>query len=263
MTDYVIIQLSDVHLTSDGELFPGARTRDNLVAALNLLSESGLSPHLILLTGDLANTGEPACYEDLAELMQRTRELLGTQVVYLPGNHDERSAFRRWLLGGGAGSSPINQVHWIDGLRVVSLDSVVIGEEHGELDKETLAFLGEAIATPAPDGTVVALHHPPIPSPVRPMARIMLHHREALARAIEGSDVRLILCGHNHHGMSGVLGSVPVWVSPATAYDMDVLSRDAVRGITGCSMSQIDLSGDGATVSVIRVPLDSPAPDGG
>jgi 3',5'-cyclic AMP phosphodiesterase CpdA len=178
--------------------------------------------------------------------------------VYLPGNHDERAAFRRHLLDQSAALSPINQTHWIDGLRVVSLDSVVMGEEYGELDDETLAFLRDAIATPAPDGTVLALHHPPIPSPVQPMARIMLRHPERLAETIDRSDVRLILSGHNHHGMLGALTSVPVWVSPSTAYEMDVLSREAVRGLPGCSISQINLNDGETTVSTIPVPLGDP-----
>jgi Icc protein len=258
MNHYLLIQISDIHLTSEGSLFPGARTRHNLMAALSLLTESGLRPNLLILTGDLANSGEPACYKDLAEIMDEATEAVGGSVVYLPGNHDERSAFRRHLLGQNAASSPINQIHWIDGLRVVLLDSVVIGEDHGELDEETLAFLREAIAAPAPDGTVLALHHPPIASPVQPMAHIMLRQPERLAEAIDGSDVRLIICGHNHHGALGTLASIPVWVSPATAYEMDVLSLQAVRGLPGCSISQINLHGAETTVNAIPVPLDGP-----
>jgi len=229
--------------------------RDQLVAGLRLIADAGLRPDLLILTGDLANTGEPDCYRDLSDIMDDAVESLGGQVVYLPGNHDERSAFSRHLLGQEMSSSGINQIHWIGGLRVVSLDSVVAGYDFGELDDETLAFLGEALATPAPDGTVVALHHPPIASPVQPMARIMLRHPERLGEVIDGSDVRLVICGHNHHGMSGTLASVPVWVSPATAYEMDILSREVVSGIPGCSLSQIDLHRDQVTVSTIPVPL--------
>jgi 3',5'-cyclic-AMP phosphodiesterase len=263
MTEHLLIQISDVHLTSEGQLFPGARPRENLLAALELLAEAGLAPDLLILTGDLANTGEAACYQDLAEIMDQASGALGGRVVYLPGNHDERSVFRRHLLGQEADLSPINQIHWIDGLRVVSLDSVAVGEEFGELSDETLSFLAEAIAAPAPDGTVLALHHPPIPSPVQPMARIMLRRPERLAEVVAGTDVRLILCGHNHHEALGVLGGVPVWVSPSTAYRMDVLSRQAVRGLPGCSLSQVDLSDGSATVTVIPVPLGSSDPSRG
>jgi len=256
VSDYLLIQISDVHLLSEGVLFPGFHPRENLLAGLGLIAESELRPDLVVLTGDLANAGEADCYSDLAQIMNRATEAFGGTVVYLPGNHDDRSGFRRHLLGQNAATSPINQTHWIDGLRVVSLDSVVMGQDYGELDTETLKFLNDEIATPAPDGTVLALHHPPIPSPVRPMEEIMLRDPERLAAAIDGSDVRLIICGHNHHGMLGTLASIPVWVSPATAYEMDILSRDAVRGLPGCSLSQIDLREGGAMVSTLRVPLN-------
>jgi hypothetical protein len=87
------------------------------------------------------------------------------------------------------------------------------------------------------------------------MAQIMLRRSEPLVEAMDGSDVRLIISGHNHHEELGVLGSVPVWVSPSTAYLMDILSRDEVRGLPGCAVSQIDLTDDGVTVNVIPVPL--------
>ena len=260
MTDYLLIQISDIHLTPDGLLFPGARTRDNLVAGLSHLAQADLAPDMVILTGDLANAGEPDCYRDLAELMDQAAQLLGGRVVYVPGNHDDRSAFRRYLLGQAATSSPINQTHWIGGLRVVSLDSVVPGQEFGELHDETASFLRDELATPAPDGTVLALHHPPIPSPVRPMAGIMLRKTEVLAEIIDGSDVRLIISGHNHHEELGVLGSVPVWVSPSTAYLMDILSREEVRGLPGCAVSRIELNQDAVTVTVIPVPLSSSQP---
>jgi 3',5'-cyclic-AMP phosphodiesterase len=257
VSDYLLIQISDIHLTPGGLLFPGARTRDNLEACLAHLVAADLVPDVLILTGDLANAGEPECYQDLAELMDRATGALGGEVVYVPGNHDDRSAFRRHLLGRDEASSPINQTHWFGGLRVVSLDSVVMGQEFGELDDETIAYLRDELATPAPDGTVLAFHHPPIPSPVKPMAEIMLRGTERLVEAMDGSDVRLIISGHNHHEELGALGSVPVWVSPSTAYLMDILSREAVRGLPGCAVSRIDVTDDGVTVNVIPVPLGS------
>ena len=52
-----------------------------------------------------------------------------------------------------------------------------------------------------------------------------------LADVVAGSDVRVVLCGHNHHEGLGTLGSVPVWVSPSVAYRMDVLSREEFHKI--------------------------------
>jgi hypothetical protein len=45
-----------------------------------------------------------------------------------------------------------------------TLDTSVPGYHHGEISGRQLDWLADELATPAPDGTILALHHPPIPS---------------------------------------------------------------------------------------------------
>jgi 3',5'-cyclic-AMP phosphodiesterase len=250
---YLLVQISDVHLTASGSLPPGVRPRDNLLSGLRLLEEAAIRPDVFLLTGDLADAGDGGCYRDLAGLLASAANPSGASVIYLPGNHDDRETFRRHLLG-GSGDGPVNQTHWRDGLRIIALDSTVPGEDGGELDEETLGYLRSELGRPAPDGTVVALHHPPILSPIQPMSRMALRDPGRLGDAITGSDVRIVLCGHNHHEALGTLGAVPVWVSPASAYRLDTTSTQTFHGFPGSAFSRIDLSDDGPTVTVIQVP---------
>lgn len=262
MGSHLLVQISDVHLTVSGMLWPGVRPRDNLVRGLERLESVGLRPGVFLLTGDLADAGDAACYDDLAAILGAAARRAGAGVVFLPGNHDDRAAFRRHLLGGAAGGpasasdgdGPVNQTHWRDGLRVIALDSTVPGESGGDLADETLSYLRAELATPAPDGTVVALHHPPVASPIEPMARIALRDPERLRAAIAGSDVRIVLCGHNHHEALGVLGSTPVWVAPAAAYRADTTSTQVFRGRPGTAFSRVDLP-DGAPPLVTVIPI--------
>jgi 3',5'-cyclic AMP phosphodiesterase CpdA len=249
-----MMQISDVHLTTRESLPPGVQPRDNLLQGLRLLEAAGIRPDVVLLTGDLADRGEGACYDDLRGIVADTTSRSGASVIYVPGNHDDRETFRRHLIG-AAGDGPINQTHWHDGLRIIALDSTVPGEDHGVLDDQTLGYLTSELETPAPDGTVVALHHPPIASPIRPMAEMSLCDPERLRDAIAGSDVRIVLCGHTHHQAMGTLGAIPVWVSPASAYRADTTSTQVFRGVPGTAFSRIDLSGDGLTVTVIPVPV--------
>ncbi|MBW0092225.1 hypothetical protein I4I73_24725 [Pseudonocardia sp. KRD-184] len=53
------------------------------------------------------------------------------------------------------------------------------------------------LAEPAPDGTVLALHHPPLPTVNRVSRLLELRGREALAPVLAGSDVRIVLPGHS------------------------------------------------------------------
>ena len=75
-----------------------------------------------------------------------------------------------------------------------------------------------------------------------------------MAEVIDGADVRVILCGHNHHEGFGLLGSTPVWISPSVAYRLDVTSRTAFRAISGGAFTRIDLDESGASASVIPIP---------
>lgn len=256
MAPHLIVQLSDVHLTSKGALRNGARPLENLVAALGVLDSADIRPDVLLLTGDLADAGEPGCYDELAQLVDKSAAASGASVVYVPGNHDDRAAFRRHLLGEGGDhdpNEPVNQVHHRDGLRIVAVDSTVPGTDGGDLAEATVAFLRRTLSTPAPDGTVLALHHPPISTPIQPMAAIALRRPDLLAQAIAGTDVRLICCGHNHHPAAGSLGGVPVWAGPATAYLADVTSREVFRGLPGSAFSRIDLGVGGPLVTVVPV----------
>jgi 3',5'-cyclic-AMP phosphodiesterase len=256
VSSHVLIQISDVHLTVGGTLPPGVRPRDNLVAGLRLLDDTGIKPDVFVLTGDLADTGDAACYADLAGMLDDAARARRASVVYTPGNHDDRATFRRHLLGGdGAdhGAGPINQTHWRDGLRIIALDSTVPGAGHGHLDPATLDYLRTELETPAPDGTILALHHPPMPSPIQPMSRLALRNPDDLRDAIAGSDVRIILCGHNHHAALGTLADIPVWVSPATAYRADVTSTEIFRGVPGGAFSRIDLSDARLVATVIPI----------
>src|ERR1700731_2125511 len=99
MTDpKVIVQLSDLHITASGELHGVVDSLATLQGVLHLLETSGL-PDLLLFTGDLADKGEPAAYHRLREVVEAFGARTGVPYLYLPGNHDERRAFRRDLLG--------------------------------------------------------------------------------------------------------------------------------------------------------------------
>jgi len=95
-----------------------------------MLETAGISPDVFVLTGDLADAAEPSCYRDLAAIFAGVADRTGASAIYLPGNHDTRSAFRQ-SLPAGVGKGPVNQTQWREGLRIIALDSTVPGEPHG------------------------------------------------------------------------------------------------------------------------------------
>ncbi|HWN35335.1 MAG TPA: metallophosphoesterase [Pseudonocardia sp.] len=256
---HTLIQITDLHIGPEGGTARNpVDTFAVLDRALRAVDEADLRPTAVLFTGDLAEHGTGAEYRRLRGLVDPALARLGTRPVYVAGNHDDRAALREHLLGQPPGTAPLDQVSWFGNLRVIALDSTVPGYGYGLVCPPQLAWLRAELATPAPDGTVLALHHPPLPSPVPLSSAIELQNREALAEVLTGSDVRMVLAGHTHVVSAGALAGIPVWTGGPIATMFDGLIEDgALRGLASPSVSRIDLFAD--SVIATNVPFDAAA----
>ncbi|MQW74527.1 phosphodiesterase [Nocardioides sp. dk4132] len=225
---HTVAHLSDPHLLTGGVRQYGVvDTEAGLSRSLERLRLLDPVPQALVFTGDLADRGEPAAYARLRELVEPVAAELvgpdgrGAEVVWVMGNHDERAAYSRGLYDAEC-SRPQDRVHDVAGLRVVALDTSVPGYHHGELDEEQLGWLAEVLATPAEHGTLLALHHPPVPVPMMAAAAIIeLADQHRLAEVIAGTDVRGILGGHLHFTTFSTFAGVPVSVASASCYTSD------------------------------------------
>lgn len=224
-----IVHLSDTHLLAGNAPLGGRYdTAANLRRTLDAVEALGIRPDAIVFTGDLTDLGEPAAYRALRGTIEPVAARLGSPVVWVAGNHDERPAMRRDLLDLPATEEPVTGVHDLGGLRLIVLDTTVPGWHHGDLDAAQLAWLRGVLETPAPLGTVLAMHHPPVPSHIPFFDILELRDQGRLADLIAGTDVRAILAGHLHYSTTGTFAGIPVSVAAATCYTMD-LARPAVE----------------------------------
>jgi Icc protein len=222
--DHVIVHISDTHfLTGEGRLYDRVDSVAQLREMLEALERTGRRPEAIVFTGDLADRGEAAASAQLAALAEPVAKRLGAKIVWGMGNHDDRAAFRSELLGGLRDDGPVDQVVWLNGLRIIMLDTSVPGEHHGELDDAQLAWLADELARPAIDGTILAMHHPPIPSVLDLAVSVELREQSRLAEVLVGSDVRTILAGHLHYSSTAMFAGIPVSVASASCYTQDLL----------------------------------------
>ena len=211
---HTIAHVSDTHyLGGRRPLYGTVDTDRTLARALEQLERSGTNPSAIVITGDLADLGEPDAYERLKAELEPVAKRMGSQIIWVMGNHDERAPFSSILLGEEPSDAPQDRVYDIDGLRIIALDSSVPGYHHGELTDAQLSWLEGVLAVPAAHGTLLALHHPPIPTPIEIMAIIELQDQQKLADVIRGTDVRGILAGHLHYSTHGTFAGVPVSVA--------------------------------------------------
>lgn len=231
--DQVLIHLSDTHLRGGGALLAGSLDSiGRLRSLVARLEASGERPDALVVTGDLADKGEPEAYATLRSIIEPAAERLQTRVIWAAGNHDDRSSLRTALLGEPADTAPLDRTTWIGGLRIIALDTTVPGSHHGQVDAEQLEWLRAELATPAPGGTILAMHHPPVAS-VQPLAILVeLRGQAALADVLRGTDVRAILAGHLHYSTFGTFAGIPVSVASATCYTQDLAAgTDADLGI--------------------------------
>jgi len=147
---------------------------------------------------------------------------LGARVIWVMGNHDDRGAFRSQLLAEQASTRPVDRVYDINGLRIITLDSTVPGHHYGEVTGEQLDWLAEELSTRAPHGTILAMHHPPLPSVLDLAVAVELRDQSGLAEVLLGSDVRSIIAGHLHYSSTGTFAGIPVSVASATCYTQDL-----------------------------------------
>jgi Icc protein len=254
--EHFILHVSDTHFVGDNELLHDSVDSDaNLAKLFEGFARANARPEAIVFTGDLADTGRPDAYKRLRALVEPAAAAVGAQVIWVMGNHDERGAFRAGLLDETPTTETIDRVYDINGLRIVSLDSTVPGQHYGEISDDQLAWLTDVLATPAPDGTFIALHHPPVPSPLGLLALVELRDQHKLEAVVRGTDVRGILGGHLHYSTTSMFAGVPVSVASATCYTQDLnVPYPAARGQNGGqAFNLVHVYGDRVLHSVVPI----------
>ncbi|MFE6733991.1 phosphodiesterase [Microbacterium sp. NPDC057650] len=260
---HTIIHLSDPHLLAGGARHAGGADSDaNLARTLQAVRQVHPAPSAIVVTGDLTDFGEPDAYRRLRAALEPVASELRCPIVWVAGNHDERPALRAELLDAAPTEEPVTGVWDLDGLRLIALDSSVPGWHHGDLDSGQLDWLAEQLRTPAPRGTLLALHHPPLPSHLPLFDILELRHQDEFADVIRGTDVRGILAGHLHYSSAGTFAGVPVNVASSTCYSMNVaLPAVDVNGMdAGQSFHLVHVYPDTITHTVVPV-VDAPTGD--
>jgi len=168
-------------------------TTSRLVDALNSLSNCGRTPDVIVITGTLATYGESDAYRSLIDLVYGTAELLGSAVMWAPGEADDHDCLAELL----APADIFEPVVEVSGLRLVRLAD---GSEEELLN----SLVG--LAAPTELGIILVMPESPVSS------------NDILARVIEESDVRAIIVGGGYNPTASQFAQVPVFTAGSTAY---------------------------------------------
>ncbi len=226
----VLVQLSDPHVVAPGRLLDERiDTPAFLAQAVAAVCGLQTAATAVLVTGDLVDRGSAAEYEHLRDLLAP----LPCPVYLMPGNHDDIPTLRQVFAGQAtlqpAADAPGLGVHVLfnldlPGLRVVALDTVVPGQEHGMLCEARLAWLERTLAAAPSLPTIVAMHHPPFATGIGGMDTMGLRQGAAALDALlwRHPQVERLICGHLHRSIQCRFGGTLAMTAPSTAHQISL-----------------------------------------
>ena len=222
--DVIIAQITDLHIKQPGEFAYGkVDTAAALVRLVQTLNQLRPQPDLVVISGDLVDTGTAEEYAHLRDLLAPLRAPL----MAIPGNHDHREAMRSVFPDQPfQPTSPLNQLRRIGDLDVLGLDSSVPGQPHGELDAVTKSWLDAMLETDPARPALLFLHHPPFKMGIWHMDQQNLANADALSDiVIRHPRVALVAAGHCHRSTvtryAGTLATICPAPNHAVALDLD------------------------------------------
>jgi 3',5'-cyclic AMP phosphodiesterase CpdA len=213
----LIAHLSDPHVRPDGVLYQGVvDSNAQFAAAIAHVNALDPPPDLVLLSGDLVDHGHADEYAVLVRLLAP----LVVPVLAIPGNHDEREAFRKAFAGQSwlPAQGPIDYVVGDRGpVRLVALDVTLPGLHHGAVNEEGAAWLDLVLAAEPSRPTIVMMHQPPFDTGIPYMDFYSCREAQRLASVVaRHPQVERILCGHVHRAMQLRFAGTTLCTAPST-----------------------------------------------
>lgn len=207
----LLAQISDLHL--DGS----ERATRRATRVMDYLRALPRPVDALLVTGDIADHGEEAEYEEATQILAAP-----FPVLTCPGNHDVRPAYRKALLGEAPDHGPVNRAHDIGGTAILMCDSTIPGRDEGRLDAQTLSWIDTTLtALPQDTAALIAFHQPPVELHHPLPDSGMLEEPEQLADLLDAHpQVAAVLTGHAHTAAASIFASRPLIVGPAITWTL-------------------------------------------
>lgn len=213
----LIAHLSDPHLRPAGHLYQGLVDSNAMFeAAIRCLNALSPAPDLVILTGDLVDKGGRADYAEARRALSAIRQPL----LVLPGNHDEREAFRACFFDQAhlPSEGPMHfDADHPGPVRILGVDVTVPGEHHGLADEAACRWLDAALSREPERPTLVLMHQPPFESGIGFIDTYNCKGAAGLEAVLaRHPQVERLLCGHVHRFMQVRFGGTMLLTAPST-----------------------------------------------
>jgi len=204
---FKFIHITDTHLVAQGQALYGLDPYRRLARCIDsVIAEHG-DAALCVVTGDLADTGHPDAYRQLAQQLFPVRHaVLGDRdpVIDVKNRGDvidqvpvDANGFVQYEVA-------------IGGYRGLFLDTNEPGVSHGVLCEQRAQWLAERLAQ-SDEPVLLFMHHPAFALGIPSMDRIALLDPAPLRRALQGQEhrIRHLFFGHVHRPIFGSWLGIP------------------------------------------------------
>ncbi|PHM45153.1 cyclic 3',5'-adenosine monophosphate phosphodiesterase [Xenorhabdus mauleonii] len=244
-----VIHLTDIHLTrtKDQKMF-NVNPYDNFdfvcqeISRIKEISEI----ELIIVSGDITHDGDIEAYRYFLDKM----ESLKKPYFAILGNHDLKENFdivlaeekREYIVN----SKEYNHSNW----HLMSVDTVVAGEDYGAISKNNLAELERKLIEKSHLDLAIFMHHHAMPVGTPLVDSSKLNNGEALLALCEKYKVKFIGSGHAHNARIWHHNNMTVSVAPAVVFQW-LPGIETVEISQGFGFNIIDFSSDVSITSCI------------
>ena len=196
------IHLTDTHLVARGRPLHGLDPAARLDACVARIAERHGDAAFCILTGDLADGGDPAAYACAREALAA----LPMPVHAIPGNHDDRTAFVAAFP-----DTPRDRHGFVqhafrhDGVTFVLLDTLEPSQgSGGAFCARRAEWLAERLADAGDGPVLLFMHHPPFDIGLPLLDAIGLADPAPFTDAVTAArNVQHLFFGHAHRPICG------------------------------------------------------------
>jgi 3',5'-cyclic AMP phosphodiesterase CpdA len=224
----LIAQITDVHIGFDRGN-PDELNVRRLRAVIRRLIDGPNRPDLLLMSGDLTESGDAESYARLAEIVGEC----AFPVWAMAGNHDDRAALLGAFPQTPSDGAFLHYVLELAGLRLIVLDTLEPGRHGGAFCDARAAWLRAQLAAAPATPTYIAMHHPPFESGITWLDSAAGEPWIArFAGAVQGfPQLKGIIAGHLHRVIHTLWNGLAITVcnstAPAVALDLSPIDQDA------------------------------------
>jgi 3',5'-cyclic-AMP phosphodiesterase len=208
-----LIHISDLHLVPGGQTLLGLDPAARMDACLDDVERLHPDAALVVVSGDLSETGGTDTYEILKQRISRSP----LPIQLMMGNHDIRanfaSVFPDQMAGNGFAQAAIDLPEG----RVITLDTLDDGQVTGRLCPVRLAWLQEKLEEARDRPVYLFMHHPPAKVNLPALDKFGLAEPEAFFDLLAThGNVRHIFAGHLHRLVTGNWHGIPFTILRST-----------------------------------------------